>query len=107
MSQGPYSPIYIVPGAVGVPVIKVYSDSGLTVLIDAIPKTNIGNIIPVYNPTPGAVYPFATLTRISLTLLDGSEFNFECQQVGNQASWDNGDQASLTAAVNDISASIP
>jgi hypothetical protein len=101
-----FSPVYIDPQTSADPVILVAKDSGYTNILDSIVKANIVRVGSAYNPNPGAAYLYPTLTRLTITMNDGSEFNVELQNVADQATWSDGTQTGLNSAVTDINASL-
>lgn len=55
----------------------------------------------VYIPST-ALYEYPTLTKLRLTMVDGTTINIELQKVTNQATWNTGTEAGLNAAISDI-----
>lgn len=108
--------IGIVPGATTVPVIIinrymaydfVAPATGAATLYESIAKQNISKVSYVYNPNPGAAYPWDTLTHLVIHMHDGEHVTFELQAVADQATWNNGTEADCQAAVAAINASLP
>jgi hypothetical protein len=101
-----FSPVYIDPQTSADPVILVAKDAAYANILDSIVKANIVRVGSAYNPNPGAAYPYPTLTRLTITMNDGSEFNVELQNVVDQVTWNLGTQAALNTAITDINASL-
>lgn len=68
-------------------------------------KANILKIEPYYstNTTGRLNEKRAVTTQVTLWLVDGTKIAFDGQDVDNQGSWDNGDEASLNAMIADLS----
>lgn len=69
---------------------------------DFLQKSNIKEISGLFSNTVGQWYEFPTKTIIVIQFLDNTAFQFEAQEVKNQATWIAGTQASLETAKTDI-----
>ena len=62
---------------------------------------NIIKMGSTFIPNP-ATYKYDTVTKIRFDLADGSSFDIEVQDVGNQALWNLGTKVALQAALDDL-----
>ncbi len=79
--------------------------------IETLIKKNIVNITPNFAVVPlehplQQVYPYPTITKITIEFTDGVKFDMELQDVTNHATWSTGTQAGVNQAVTDIQASL-
>ena len=66
-----------------------------------LPAANIAKMGSVFIPNP-ATYKYDTVTKIRFDLADGSSFDIEVQDVGNQATWNTGTKFALEQALSDL-----
>lgn len=98
------SPIQIIPGAAAVPYIDIKDAAGNH--LDGLIKTNIQHVNYTFTANPGSVYGYPTMTRLTITMIHGGEFEVELQNVTNQATWNTGTESAANTAVTDILASL-
>jgi hypothetical protein len=75
-------------------------------------KKNIINVTPMYQAVAQdqsndwEVYKYPVMTRVSIEFTDHKKFDFECQDVANQPTWNLGTLAALNIAIADILAHL-
>ena len=66
-----------------------------------LPAANIVKMGSTFIANP-ATYKYDTVTKIRFDLADGSSFDIELQDVGNQATWNLGTKVALETALSDL-----
>lgn len=99
--------------AIDITAVKVIKITPPNSIPRTIQKSNIKNVDGNFFDFTAAgqlphreTYTYPTITKVTISMSDGTVEEFECQDVTNQATWSGGTLVDLQQAVADITASL-